>query len=177
MNKISPFISTHSFARLLAVFAATLIAGAAWAQPVDVQNAWARATVPGQKTSGAFMVLKSAQPLRLIGVTSPVAGIAELHEMKLDGNVMRMRGVEALELPAAKAVELKPGGYHLMLMDLRQPLKSGSTIPLVLRFQGADKKIIEQKLVVEVRAQPPAHKSGHMEGHKDSAPMHSEHKH
>lgn len=172
MNKITTPIS-----RLLAVFAASAIASAAWAQTVDVQDAWARATVPGQKTSGAFMVLKSAQALRLVGAISPVVGLAELHEMTLEGNIMRMRGIEALELPAGKAVELKPGGYHLMLMDLKQPLKSGSTIALTLRLQGADRKIVEQKLVVAVRAQPPAQKSGHMPGQKDAPHVHPGHKH
>jgi len=159
--------------RLLSVFAVFVISTTAYAQTVLVESAWARATVPGQKTSGAFMVLKSDQTTHLVGVASPVAGIAELHEMSMDGNIMRMRPIDALALPAGKAVELKPGGYHLMLMDLKQPLKSGGTIPLTLQFQGADKKIVEQKLVVEVRAQPPAQKPGQ----KQSEHMHSGHRH
>lgn len=158
--------------RLLAVLAVSVIASGAWAQAVTVQDAWARATLPVQKTSGAFMVLKSAQALRLVGVSSPVAGVAEMHEMKMDGNIMRMRGVPAIELPAGKAVELKPGGYHLMLKDLKQPLKTGSKIPLTLRFESADRKMVEQKIELEVRAEPPAIMAGHAEpgnphdGHK-----------
>jgi periplasmic copper chaperone A len=106
-------------------------------QPVQVTGAWVRATVPGQKGSGAFMKITSRTATRLVGVSSPLAGVAEVHEMKMDGDVMKMRAVAALDLPAGKTVDFKSGGYHLMLMDLKQNLPSGSTVPLVLRFRDA----------------------------------------
>lgn len=113
-------------------------------QPVQVSGAWVRATVPGQKGSGAFMKLTSKTATRLVGVSSPVAGVAEVHEMKMDGDVMKMRAVEALDLPAGKTVDFKSGGYHIMLMDLKQNLPPGSTVPLVLRFRdvkGAESRL------------------------------------
>jgi copper(I)-binding protein len=103
----------------------------AWAQ-VDVREPWVRATVPAQKASGAFMRLTAAQDTRLVEARSPVAGVVEIHEMALVDNVMRMRAVAAIELPAGRTVELKPGGYHVMLMDLKQQLKAGETVPLTL---------------------------------------------
>lgn len=105
------------------------------AQSVDVRNAWVRSTVHGQKGTGAFMSLTARESTQLVGVSSPVAGVAEVHEMKMDGDVMRMRPLAALELPAGKTVELKPGSYHLMLMDLKQPLPKDTSVPLVLRFR------------------------------------------
>ena len=104
-------------------------------QPVQVKDAWVRATVPGQKGSGAFMKLTAKTATRLVGASSPVAGVAEVHEMKMDGDVMRMRAVPALDLPAGKTVELKSGGYHVMLLDLKQDLPKGSTVPLTLLFK------------------------------------------
>lgn len=126
----------------LSLIGATLLAAtlstAALAQTVDIQNAWVRATVQGQKASGAFMKLTARSGTRLVGVSTPVAGVAEVHEMKMEGDVMKMRALtEGLELPAGKAVELKPGGYHLMLMDLKVALQKDTTIPLTLVFKDA----------------------------------------
>ncbi len=114
-------------------------AGPAAAVPaVQVGGAWVRATVPGQKGSGAFMTITSKAATRLVGISTPVAGVAEVHEMKMEGDVMKMRAVAGgLELPAGKPVELKPSGYHVMLMDLKQTLTAGSTVPLTLRFKNA----------------------------------------
>ncbi len=118
-------------------------------QPVDIQGAWARASVPGQKATGAFMTLTAAEGTKLVGVQSPVAGVAEVHEMKMEGDVMRMRAVEGgINLPAGKAVELKPGGYHVMLMDLKAPVAKDTTVPLTLLFK--DEKGIESKLELQV---------------------------
>ena len=107
------------------------------AQAVDVKDAWARATVPGQKATGAFMKITAKEGLKLVGGTSAVAGVTEVHEIRLEGDVMRMRAVSALELPAGQTVELKPGGYHLMLMDLKAPLAKDSKLPLTLIFKDA----------------------------------------
>ena len=120
-----------------------------------VQGAWVRATVPGQSGTGGFMSLRSHTALQLVGFSTPVAGAAELHEMAMDGNVMRMRPVDGLELPAGQSVELKPGGHHLMLMALKRPLTAGSSVPLVLRFKAPDGKLLEQKMAVPVRAAAP----------------------
>ncbi len=106
-------------------------------QPVQVKDAWVRATVPGQKGTGAFMKITAQTATRLVGISSPVAGVAEVHEMKMAGEVMTMRRVEGLDLPAGKTVELKSGAYHVMLMDLKQALAKGSTVPLTLIFKDA----------------------------------------
>jgi copper(I)-binding protein len=101
----------------------------------DVTDPWVRGTVTGQKATGAFMQLKSPADAALVEAASPVAKIVEIHEMKMEGGMMKMRAVEKLPLPAGKAVELKPGGYHVMLMDLVQPLNEGDTVPLKLTFE------------------------------------------
>jgi periplasmic copper chaperone A len=116
--------------------------------PVEVQNAWVRSTVPGQKGTGAFMNLTAKQGMQLVGVASPAAAVAEVHEMKMEGEVMKMRAVAALDLPAGKAVQLKPGGYHLMLLDLKAPLLPGSLVPVTLRFKDA--KGLESSLVLSL---------------------------
>lgn len=125
--------------QLLAI--TTFFAGfatSALAQSVDIKNAWIRASVQGQSATGAFMTLTAREDTRLVGVISPVAGVAEVHEMKMDSGIMKMRAVEGgLALPAGKAVELKPGGYHLMLMDLKSTLAKDSTVPLTLVFKDA----------------------------------------
>ena len=127
---------------------ASLVAAAS--EPVRVAGGWVRSTVAGQKGSGAFMTITAKEAVRLVGVSSPVAGVAEVHEMKMDGDVMKMRAVPALEIPAGGTVELKPGGYHLMLMDLKQSLTVGSTAPVTLMFRdakGAERRV-ELKLPV-----------------------------
>lgn len=119
------------------------------AQTVEVKDAWARATVPGQKATGAFMKLTAKDGAKLVGAASPVAGVVEVHEMKMDGDVMKMRAVQGgLDLPAGKSVELKPGGYHVMLMDLKLPLQKDTTVPLTLTFKDA--KGTETKTEVKV---------------------------
>ena len=127
----------------------SLVVSSAWAQNVSVQSAWARATVQGQKATGAFMTLTSKTDTKLVGVSTSVAGVAEVHEMKMDNNVMQMRALpDGLTLPAGKAVALQPGGYHVMLMDLKLPLQKDTTIPLTLRFKDA--KGVESNLDIKV---------------------------
>lgn len=125
---------------------------------VAIDGAWARASVAGQKATGAFMRITARQSLRLVGTDSPAAGVTELHEMKMEGDVMKMRAVPALALPVGQAVELKPGGYHVMLMDLKAPLVQGSSVPLTLVFQDAQGVEFRQQLQVPVaiRALPAA---------------------
>jgi len=127
----------------------SLMVSSAWAQNVSVQSAWARATVQGQKATGAFMTLTAKTATTLVGVSTSVAGVAEVHEMKMDNNVMQMRALpDGLALPAGKAVALQPGGYHVMLMDLKLPLQKDTTIPLTLRFKDA--KGVESSLEIKV---------------------------
>lgn len=124
------------------LFTGLVLATPAWpqtgrAEPVRVEAAWVRATVPGQKATGGFMRLTSKHATRLVGITSAAAQVAEIHEMKMDGDIMRMRAVPGVDLPAGQTVELKPGGYHLMLQDLKAPLTPHSAVPLTLTFQDA----------------------------------------
>jgi copper(I)-binding protein len=153
-----------------------LIASAsAWSQSnpaIDVQQAWIRATVPGQTGTGGFMTLTAKdKATRLISISSPVAGVGEVHEMKMEGSTMKMAALkDGLELPAGKAVELKPGGLHLMLMDLKTTLQRDTSIPLTLTFKGADGKAFTQEISVPVSARSPHVKSAapadHTAGHK-----------
>jgi copper(I)-binding protein len=132
-----------------------------------VEGAWVRSAVPGQQGTGAFMKLTAAEPLQLVGVVTPVAGTAEVHEMKMEGDVMKMRALAKLDLPAGKAVELKPGGYHLMLMDLKQPLAAGSTVPLTLLLRDAKGRDSKLELKLPVASTPPkGSAAAPMGGHK-----------
>ncbi|MDP9901233.1 copper chaperone PCu(A)C [Variovorax ginsengisoli] len=122
---------------------------------VDVKDAWIRAAVPGQSGTGAFMKLTAPAGARLVGASTPVAGVAEVHEMKMEGDTMRMREVKGVELPARQTVELKPGGFHLMLMDLKQPITSGKTVPVTLQFEDAKGARSSLVVPVEVRLAAP----------------------
>lgn len=106
---------------------------------LTIGHPYARATVPGQPTGGAYLSVRNAGAAgdKLVSASAEVAASVELHEMKMDGTVMRMREVSAVELPAGQAVELKPGGLHLMLMGLKAPLKQGDKFPLKLKFEKA----------------------------------------
>ncbi len=116
----------------------TLIAAPAWAQ-VEIENAWARATPPGAKTGGAYMVIhnKSSSPERLVGAESAAAARVETHVHIKEGEVMRMREVKGFDIPANGRFELKPGGPHLMFVDIRKPFKEGEKIPVTLKFEKA----------------------------------------
>jgi len=133
-----------------------LSCGTLYAQTVEVKNAWVRIAVQGQKATGAFMTITAKDGAKLVAAASPVAGTAEVHEMKMEGNVMKMRAVPELDLPAGKAVELKPGGYHVMLMDLKTALKKDSTMPLTLTFRDAKGGESKVELQVPVGLAPPA---------------------
>lgn len=138
--------------------AAVLLGGFAQAQ-VTVKDPWVRATVPHQKATGAFMQLVSVQDAKLLEVRSSVAGIVEVHEMAMVQDVMKMRAVDTLELPAGKVIELKPGGYHVMLMDLKGQVKEGDQVPLTLVVQTRD----GQRQTLELKA--PARALGGATGH------------
>lgn len=126
---------------IAAVIASALLAASAAQAQTTVTEPWVRSTVAGQKATGAFLQITSTAGGKLVSASSPVAGVVEIHEMSMDGNVMKMRALSAgLDLPAGKAVALKPGGLHVMLMDLKQPLKAGDTVPLTLVVEGAGNK-------------------------------------
>ena len=135
------------------IFATMVLAasGTAWSQ-TSVKDPWVRGTVAQQKASGAFMQITSTKGGKLLSVSTPVAGVAEVHEMAMEGTTMRMRAVPALDLPAGQAVELKPGGYHVMLMDLKQQLNAGDTVPLTLVVEGRDGKRETLEVKAPVRA-------------------------
>ena len=154
----------NKFIQTTALLAALIAAGSAIAQSaaIKVEGAWARASVPGQMGTGAFMKLTAKDGAKLVGASSPAAGVTEVHEMKMEGDVMKMRAIPGLDLPAGKAVELKPGGYHVMLMDLKAALPKDSTVPLTLVFKDA--KGVESKVEVKapVATAAPTAKSGDM---------------
>lgn len=158
-----------------------LASSALFAQTVEVKDAWVRNTVQGQKGTGAFMKITAKADTQLVSVSTPAAGIAEVHEMKMDGDIMRMRALPGLALPAGKTVELKPGSYHVMLMDLKQALPKDSAIPLTLRFKDAKGVESKVELSVPVSAVAPGasaanQKSGDHGEHSDHSD-HSQHKH
>ncbi|MBC7665337.1 MAG: copper chaperone PCu(A)C [Caulobacter sp.] len=127
--------------------AATLVASAAHAQ-VTVDKPWVRTTVAQQTVTGAFMTITSAQGGKLVSASSPIAASVEVHEMKMVGDVMKMRPVDALPLPAGKPVELKAGAYHMMLMGLKAPVKFGDVVPITLVIEDAAGK----RQTVDVKA-------------------------
>ena len=151
---------------LLATALTVLSFSAAAQTSVQISDPWVRATVPQQKATGAFMRLTAAQATSLVRAESPAAGVTEVHEMKMDSDVMKMRAVPSLELPAGKAVELKPGGYHVMLMDLKAPLAKGATVPLTLVFKDAQGAESQMQLQVPVSVQAPGAAGAHGMGMK-----------
>jgi periplasmic copper chaperone A len=142
----------RSLSRLLPIALLGIASAVAAADTVQVTDAWARATVPGQKVAGAYMRIVSAVDVRLVGVASPVAGSAEVHWMKMEDGTMRMRAIDALDLPAGQVVELAPGGYHIMLFRLKQPLDAGERVALTLDFETAAGKKLQVPVSAEVRA-------------------------
>jgi copper(I)-binding protein len=140
---------------LVLVSACAVAAAGAHAQ-VEVSEPWVRGTVPGQKSTGAFMKLTSPAGARLLEIRSPAAGVVEIHEMAMQGDVMRMRAVDGIDLPAGKTVELKAGSYHVMLLDLKKPLTAGDSVPLTLVVQ--DKSGVRKSIEIKaaVRALAPA---------------------
>ena len=143
------------------ILVSTLLALAAQAQ-TTVKDPWVRGTVAGQKATGLFGKVSSVGGGKLVSVASPVAGVVEIHEMSMDGNVMKMRPVpNGLALPPGKVVELKPGGYHVMLMDLKQELKPGDSVPVTLVIEGAGGKRESVELKAPVKPLSDAHSKTH----------------
>lgn len=145
------------------------------AAEVMVHNAWARPTVEGQQGGGGFMTLMNhgKSDDKLISATSPLAARVELHTMSMEGEVMRMRQVPSIELKAGQSLELKPGGMHVMFMDLKQPLVTGTKAPVTLQFEKAGKVTVE--FMIQPRPAGEVGKTG--DASKTMEHDHSQHKH
>lgn len=141
---------------LIAALVLACSSAAAMAGEVTVSEPWVRGTVAAQQATGAFMGLTAAKPMRLIGASSPVTPTVEVHEMRMENDVMKMRQVEGIDLPAGQQVALKPGGYHIMLMGLTAPLTPGMNVPMTLTFEGADgtRETVEVDAPVRALASP-----------------------
>ncbi len=139
---------------LISIVASSLLSLAATAAlaQVKVEQAWARPTVPGQQGGGGFLSITSASADRLVSGSTPLAERFELHTMAMKGDVMEMRQLDAIELPAGKTVEFKPGGLHVMFIGLKQPLALGSKVPVTLQFEKAG----QVKVEFDVMSRPPA---------------------
>ena len=126
---------------------------------LEIEKPWARATTPGAAIGGGYLVIrnKGAAADRLVGVSSPASARVEIHEMTMEKDVMRMREVKGVDVPAKKSVELKPGGYHLMLIELKAPLKPGEKVPVTLRFEKAG-EVKAELAVAAIGASGPAMK-------------------
>ena len=145
-------------ATLLAALTVTSSLEARTAPKVD--GAWARPTVAGQGAGGGFLkITAGATGDKLVAASSSVSKTVELHTMTMDGDVMRMRQVDVIEVPAGKTVELRPGGFHVMFMGLHKPLQVGESFPLTLRFEKAGEVKVEMKVMVQ--AGMPAMPMGH----------------
>ncbi len=130
----------------------SLAAGAVFAaDSVNVYDAWVRDTVPGAMVSAAYMRIKSDAPVKLVKAESLIAGVTEIHKMEMKDGIMKMQAVDAIEVVPGKVVDLMPGGYHIMLMMLKDQIKPGGKVPLTLTFEGAGKK--QTVIKVEAKAQ------------------------
>ena len=154
-------------ASLLALAMAPLFA------QVIVEDPWVRGTVPQQRATGAFMLLTAETDAKLVAAESPVAGVVEIHEMAMENDVMKMREIPGLDLPAGQTMELKPGGYHVMLMELKEQMVGGTVVPITLVFENSAGERFVQEIEAPVTAlgaaregmgQPQQHQ--HQHGHR-----------
>ncbi|MBI6924543.1 copper chaperone PCu(A)C [Pseudomonas putida] len=144
-------MSLQSVKRGLAALVLLGITGPVLAQ-TTVSEAWVRASVPHQQSTGAFMTITASSDSKLISVASPVAKTVQVHEMTMNGDVMGMREVKAVALPAGKPVTLDPNGLHVMLMGLNDQVKEGQQVPLTLTVETADGTAETVAVQAQVRA-------------------------
>jgi copper(I)-binding protein len=135
------------------LLAALLMSANVYAGDIQVENAWARATAPGQDAAGVDLTITSKQAATLVGVSSAACKTVELHSMTHDSGMMKMHEVEVIELPAGKRVNLGEGGYHLMLTGLKAPLKAGESVSLTLNIKVANKPMVKVETKAEVKPQ------------------------
>lgn len=140
---------------LFMALAVMLFAAPAVHAQVSITEPWVRATVPEQKTTGAFMKITSPVDAKLVDVRTTLAGRAEIHEMAMIGDTMKMRQISNLPLPAGATVELKPGGFHVMLFELTVQAKEGNIVPLTLVIEaGGKQETVEVNAVVRPLNKP-----------------------
>ena len=143
----------HSIA--LALLVLTALPAQSSGDQVRIEGAWARATVPGQEVGAAYMRLTSQGDLTLIKVESPAADFVEIHKMSMNNGTMEMRMLEELKLPAGQTVKLEPGGFHLMLIDLKKPLQDGASVDFTLHLKDGKGKSSLQGISVPIRKSRP----------------------
>jgi periplasmic copper chaperone A len=153
-NPKEVFIMSKSLIHTTRACAAILLATCASLATAQttVKDPWVRGTVAQQQATGMFARITSASGGKLVSASSPVAKVVEIHEMAMEGDVMKMRAISGLDLPAGKAVDLSPGGYHVMLLDLKQVLKAGDKVPVTLVIEGKDGKRETLEVSAPVRA-------------------------
>jgi copper(I)-binding protein len=138
--------------RLLAGIVAAVAGIGAANAAVTATDAWVRGTVAAQKTTGAFVVLQSSDEAKLVGVSTPAAASAEIHRSEHRDGIMHMHAVDSVALPAGRRVELKPGGYHIMLLGLTRALAAGDQVPLTLTIEERGGRRSRVEVRAEVRA-------------------------
>jgi copper(I)-binding protein len=172
LQKERTMIFCRKYATRIAAAVLLVLSGTGALAQVTISNPWVRGTVSGMKATGAFMQISSRADTRLVSAASPAAQVVEVHEMAVVDNVMRMRAIPAIAVPAGKPVELKPGGFHVMLIGLVKPLEPGTSVPITLTFEGRDGKRETVQVKAEVRPlnaggskSPGASAAGHSHGH------------
>jgi periplasmic copper chaperone A len=151
--------------RIGGLLATLLMSASVYAGDIQVENAWARATAPGQDAAGVDLTITSKQAATLVGVSSAASKTVELHSMTHDSGMMKMLEVEAIELPAGKRVNLSESGYHLMLTGLKAPLKAGESVPLALNIKVANKRIVKVETKAEVKPLTAPQQDNHQHNH------------
>lgn len=142
--------------------AALMLAMVSLAQPAFAQKAapkgeptlkvfdvWAKTTVPGGSVSAAYMHIKSGKPLKLVKAESPLTPTVEIHDMKMNAGVMEMKAIDAIDIPANKLIDLKPGSFHIMLIKVNKPINKGDKVPLKLTFERPDKSTFTVDVMAE----------------------------
>jgi copper(I)-binding protein len=158
----------HAFlrhCRAVLVLAPLALASSPVHAQITVSEPWTRATVRGMQATGAYLRIESKSDVRLVAAASPAAKIVEVHEMTMVDNVMRMRKVPAIPVAPGNPVELRPGGFHIMLIDLVKPLERGASVPLTLIFEHRDGRREEVKVKAEVRELAAGAPKNHGHGH------------
>lgn len=137
--------------KICGLLGAMLLSVSVYAADIQVEGAWARATAPGQDSAMVDLVITSAKKASLSGFSSPACKTAQMHSMTHDEGMMKMREVKSIELPAGRRVSLSEGGYHLMLIGLKAPLKAGDSVPVTLSIKMADKTTVKVDALAEVK--------------------------
>lgn len=139
-----------NFLRYMSALTAVLLSSSAWAD-ITVQDAWVRATIPAQRATGAFMNIQTTEAVSLIGARSNLSKVTEVHEMRMENNVMKMQAIARIDISPDKPLNLKPGSYHIMLMELNKPATAGERVDLTLIFEKTDKSRFEKNISADIK--------------------------